>query len=389
MAKLSGVQLVVLEEATAGDHSTSGTGLNIGPNAIKALRLHEPELLADLLRVSAPWRRWRISDVDGTAWQDWDLRTLAEDAGIRIRWATLYDVLRERIRNWIQYESLVTRVQYNADGLLTVEYHSPNGIKRFDGVELLVAGDGRYSRVRRDLSGIPECAYYGVAIGRLMVPDTLGGLISDYEQWFNGPNRLLAFQVPADSIYIAATIPMSVGGEITNDLYRPDFLRARYNPVDRTACPAAAWIIDQLAGSASRIHWARFQDSSPCFRDERGRALYLGDAAHAMLPTLGQGATQAIEDACLAGTVFRARWDSIRDSPSGLPVLLRGIESLRLDRVRFAMALSINAADTIRALVDSEAGTREKQSPEFLAELSRLYGDVPSEAHVVAVMKEE
>lgn len=34
--------------------------------------------------------------------------------------------------------------------------------------------------------------------------------------------------------------------------------------------------------------------------------MLLGDAAHAMVPTLGQGATQAIEDGVLAGAILRA-----------------------------------------------------------------------------------
>ena len=35
--------------------------------------------------------------------------------------------------------------------------------------------------------------------------------------------------------------------------------------------------------------------------------LYLGDAAHGMVPTLGQGATQAIEDAAIAATLIAQR----------------------------------------------------------------------------------
>lgn len=48
-------------------------------------------------------------------------------------------------------------------------------------------------------------------------------------------------------------------------------------------------------------------DLAPISQWHRGRAVLLGDAAHATTPNLGQGAGQAIEDAlvlsqCLSGT---------------------------------------------------------------------------------------
>jgi salicylate hydroxylase len=42
------------------------------------------------------------------------------------------------------------------------------------------------------------------------------------------------------------------------------------------------------------------------------RLILIGDAAHAMLPTQGQGASQAIEDAEALGSFF----ENITDSPS-------------------------------------------------------------------------
>ena len=48
------------------------------------------------------------------------------------------------------------------------------------------------------------------------------------------------------------------------------------------------------------MHWARMQEHDVLYADPVSNVLYLGDAAHGMVPTLGQGATQAIEDACVA-----------------------------------------------------------------------------------------
>ena len=42
------------------DHSEAGTGLNVGPNAIKALRLCDPALAAEVEAASLPWQRWQV-----------------------------------------------------------------------------------------------------------------------------------------------------------------------------------------------------------------------------------------------------------------------------------------------------------------------------------------
>lgn len=44
----------------------------------------------------------------------------------------------------------------------------------------------------------------------------------------------------------------------------------------------------------------------------RGRVILIGDAAHAMLPTQGQGASQAIEDSEALGAFF----EGISEAPS-------------------------------------------------------------------------
>ena len=59
---------------------------------------------------------------------------------------------------------------------------------------------------------------------------TSAGLIDDYEQWFNGPNRLLSFRVPPGHIYIAGTLPIDPNASIPNRLKTPDALRAAYTP---------------------------------------------------------------------------------------------------------------------------------------------------------------
>ena len=56
--------------------------------------------------------------------------------------------------------------------------------------------------------------------------------------------------------------------------------------------------------------WALF-DRDPVEQWTHGRATLLGDAAHPMLPFLGQGAAMAIEDGCVLGRAFGAEADPV------------------------------------------------------------------------------
>jgi salicylate hydroxylase len=59
--------------------------------------------------------------------------------------------------------------------------------------------------------------------------------------------------------------------------------------------------------SASEKHykWALY-DREPMKQWTKGRVTLLGDAAHPMLPYLGQGACQAMEDGCVLATALSA-----------------------------------------------------------------------------------
>src|ERR1700721_3764125 len=66
LSRLAGVEVICLERVARDDHSQSGTGLNGGPNAVKALKLVDPALAAAITQASFPWTTWRISLTDST-----------------------------------------------------------------------------------------------------------------------------------------------------------------------------------------------------------------------------------------------------------------------------------------------------------------------------------
>jgi salicylate hydroxylase len=377
LSQLPGAEVFCLERVARDDHSESGTGLNIGPNAVQALQSHDAALADAIANSSFPWRSWKISLTDGTTLFDLPLTDVANNAGWRIRWSELYSVLRQEAPI-VSYDCSITAAGRSAhDPAKTfIEWTQGDTHRRLDDIDLLIAADGRYSQMRRIFSGEPVLHHVGVAISRLLVPDTSGGLIDDYEQWFNGPNRLLAFRVPPDHVYAACSFPIAPDQPIADHLKSPEALRAAYMPANGLLTDQTRWLIDTVCTHADAMHWARMQEHEALYADPTSNVLYLGDAAHGMVPTLGQGATQAIEDASFAVSLIARAWShGIRDPRQWL----KSIET-RADRMRFVMQFSLEATDTMLAGADPVAGTLHKTEPDFMAKLDRLYRDGPSNA---------
>ena len=375
LSLLDGVDVTCLERVARDDHSEAGTGLNVGPNAVKALKAIDPELADRINEASYPWRHWRISLTDGTVLFDMPLTRVAEGPGWRIRWSELYRVLREAAGASVCYGCEITGIGRDADdpARTWISWRQSGKSHRLDGIDLLIAADGRYSQVRRTFSGDPAVRQTGVAIFRLLVPDTVPGLIDDYEQWFNGPNRLLSFRVPPGHIYIAGTFPIAPDAQIAECAKTPDALRAAYTPGNAPPSNQARWMIDTICASVGETHWARMQEHEMLYRAIDCNALYLGDAAHGMVPTLGQGATQAFEDAANAAMLITKYHERGTRDVAGW---LAAIEAKRQERMRFVMDFSLQATDTMLAGADPVEGTRHKNEAPFQSRLKALYRDV-------------
>lgn len=377
-----GVEVVCLERVGPDDHFHAGTGLNVGPNALKVLQQADPELAAQLRAagVSYPWSHWETTLTDGTALMDLPLSRVADNDGIRIRWSELYRQLRAPVLDRIRFNQEVLDVGHEGERI-GIRYRDRDSadVQSLNDVDLLIAGDGRYSMVREHFLGRPEPTHLGVVIYRLLVPDTAKGLIDDYAQWFNGPNRLLAFRNPGDVIYIAGSFPIEPGAAIEDDAKSAEALRTLYTPVDGQPSASASFLIESICEYVDDIHWARIQEVPPAFIDPSGRVLLAGDAAHAMVPTLGQGATMAVEDACLYADRIRSSLRAARQAGAtvDVPAACRAIAAEREPRVRFVMDFSREASDTLLPGCDPVRDSRAKMEPAFLERLSRVYTDTP------------
>jgi FAD-dependent urate hydroxylase len=153
---------------------------------------------------------------------------------------------------------------------------------------LLVGADGLHSVVRPELWGRDRTRYSGQTcyrgVARLRVPDP--HVLREVQ----GPGmRAAVCPLGADRVYWWAAINAEAG--------EPDEPAARRQHLLERFRGWPYLVPEAIAATEGPILRNDLVDRAPLKRWSRGRATLLGDAAHPMLPNLGQGACTAIEDA--------------------------------------------------------------------------------------------
>lgn len=126
---------------------------------------------------------------------------------------------------------------------------------------------------------------------------------------------------------------------------------------DQLADSFAGWDpqIGKLLDKVETCFWWGLFDRRPLRTWCNGRLTLLGDAAHPMLPHLGQGANQAIEDGVALAVLLQGR------SAAEAPAALRAYEALR--RPRASMVQSESRKNGMR--YDSQYSSLEKRDEEI------------------------
>jgi salicylate hydroxylase len=208
-----------------------------------------------------------------------------------------------------------------------------NGVTRQ--ADVVICADGVHSVVRRALYGDDNPTYTGQSVWRSLLkgsevpPEVLEP--SGSTQWWGPGCHVVSYYLRGREVINVVTQEdtdkwVEEGWSIPGD---PDEMRASFpDPEPRLK------MLLSLVSQCSK--WGLF--TRPLTSDwGEGRIQLIGDAAHAMLPNIGQGAGQSFEDAYTL-----ARWlDAERNDPDEA---LRQFRRIRIPRVHGVQLASLAAA---------------------------------------------
>ena len=191
--------------------------------------------------------------------------------------------------------------------------------------DVVIGADGIHSVLQGFVVAPAEPVFSGVVAYRGLVPRLEAYPADGMQMWVGEGQHFLIFPVRAGQL-------LNYVGFVSSDTAVRESWSASGDPV-ALAAHFAGWdpVIGQVIAAISRpggsgFRWGMY-DRAPLPRWSRERLTLLGDAAHPMLPHLGQGVNQALEDAVALATLLGAT-----TSPVGVPTALTAYEGLRRDR---------------------------------------------------------
>ncbi|PVH98846.1 FAD binding domain-containing protein [Periconia macrospinosa] len=220
--------------------------------------------------------------------------------------------------------------------------------------DIIVGADGIHSKIRTFVLGREVQAHpTGISAYRLMIPS------AKLEEKSPGFFAKINPRHACTSMVAAHECRLIMGPARNGDIYSivglvPDeqmnedpngasswVTKGDLNKMLKTFEEFPEWARSTFQHSDSIGLW-QLRDIDPLDTWTRGRVILIGDAAHAMLPTQGQGASQAVEDAEALGAFF----NEINDRPSIEQVssLLQTVFACRYERASLIQGFSRQAA---------------------------------------------
>ncbi|MEV4943472.1 NAD(P)H-dependent oxidoreductase [Streptomyces zaomyceticus] len=289
-----GLDVTVVERA--GHIGGGGSGLVLYPNGVRAADALGPRIgarLREVGHITRPDEVRVLMSADGTVLAQEPIGAAAHDLGV-----PQIPVLRSHLHRVLLDEAFTAGAAVRLATTVT-DYTTRSShvtVRLSDGetidCDALIGADGIHSAVRAKMLGDGPPTYRGYTSVR---GRTTGSALGQRGYVVNGRGiQLFVAPVGDDTLYWTAKITAPAGvwpakGAADARLALLDALEGWFAPVVdlvRDAEPEEVVVTD--------IH-----DRDPAPRWVDGRVALLGDAAHPMVPALGQGANMALEDAAV------------------------------------------------------------------------------------------
>ncbi|MCU1725985.1 FAD-dependent monooxygenase [Pseudomonas sp. 7P_10.2_Bac1] len=281
--------------------ATMGAGVTLWPNA--SFVLEELGLLQDIAAVSGRPRVARRQDAAGNSLGGIDIALLDQTMGYpthTILRGDLQAVLLNHAAQAgipVEFGHRAVGIDLEDDGKAVARFENGVSIRP----DLLIGADGRMGSVARKFVAGDNSPVYQGFVNWIGVAQGERALVSDIaiQDYWGAGNRFGCVPVRPDLVYWAAAQarPLSAATPAADMRKEIEDLFAGWpEPIARIIQATPTHAIRMIA-----VH-----DLEPLHTWSRANVLLVGDAAHAPLPTSGQGACQALEDAwhlarCLQG----------------------------------------------------------------------------------------
>jgi salicylate hydroxylase len=313
----AGVDVRVYEQATR--LAEVGAGVSLAPNGLRMLeRLDVGDAVA---RLGARHVTTQLRLSDGRPAHHQPHQFTRAGGNVGMHRADLLALLAE------QLPPGTVRTGHRCTGFSQDAGHAvvtfANGVS--DTADVVIGADGIHSVMQGFVVEPVDPVFSRVVAYRGLVPSVDGYPEGTMRMWVGEGKQFLAFPVRAGQLlnYVGFVTSATAVQESWSAPGDPAALAAHFEGWD----PLIVEIIAAISGpGGSGFQWGLY-DRAPLARWSDGRLTLLGDAAHPMLPHLGQGVNQALEDAVALATLLGACCD-----PAGIPRALALYEELRRER---------------------------------------------------------